>query len=91
MVTFVSQYGPKDRTVEAPAASVIEPLGGAILVPGAEIDQVVGPVIFEPVLVMVNSTCPVVRLQTPSTLMLDLSQGGVGVYVGEGVLLGVSV
>ena len=71
------------------------PLGGMTLIPGAEADQEVGPVMAEPVLVMVNSTCPLPALQAPLTVTLDLSQTGldvaVGVKVATGVLVGVLV
>ena len=67
----------------------MDPLEGETLTPGAEADHVVGPVMAEPPLVMVKSTCPVLLLQTPLTLILDLSHSGVAVNVG--VKVGVTV
>ena len=66
------------------------PLAGVTLTPGAEADQEVEPVMAEPPLMMVNSTCPVLALQAPLTEMLDLSQTGAEVFVGVGVYVEVS-
>ena len=66
-------------------------MDGLSVTPGAEADQEVGPVMAEPPLVMVNSTCPVLLLQMPTTLMLDLSQTSVAVGVRVGVLVAVFV
>ncbi len=72
---------------------MIDPLDGTTLMPGAEADHEVDPVMAEPPLVMVNSTCPVLALQAPLTVMEDLSQteAGVLVVVAVAVAVGVNV
>jgi len=53
---FTPGKGPKATTVEAPAPSWMSPFGGVTLTPGPEADQLVVPVIAEPLFVIVNST-----------------------------------
>jgi hypothetical protein len=93
MEIFVPKYGPIATTIDSPAPSVMLPLAGETLTPAPDADHVVEPVMAEPVLVMVNSTCPVLVLQAPLTVTLDLSQveAGVFVTVGVGVFVGAKV
>ena len=68
------------------------PLEGVTLTPGAEADQEVEPVMAEPPFVIVNSTCPVLALHAPLTVILDLSQvDEAGVFVAVAVKVGVRV
>ena len=61
------------------------PLAGETLTPGPDAVHDVEPVMEEPPLVMVNSTCPVLALHAPLTVILDLSQTETGVFVAVAV------
>lgn len=77
--------------VDSPAPKDILPLDGLNEIPGAEADQVVGPVIADPPLVMVKTTLPVLLSHFALTEMLDLSQTSVAVGIGVLVEVGSGV